>query len=102
MSYTYVPGTRPDALAILRDKGLLDTPARLDPKPGTYVLSGAGHFRIRADGTAVPVPPKYPVYVAGNDALPVNPLINWRSLGWALTVLALCCAMLGLFTIGAK
>jgi hypothetical protein len=69
MSYTYNPGTRPDALSILRDKGLLDTPARTHPQPGTFVLSAAGHFRIGDDGRAVPVPPKYPVRVASDDVL---------------------------------
>lgn len=38
------------------------------------------------------------------DAMPwaPRPTINWRALGWALTALALCCAMLGLFTLGGK
>lgn len=60
MSYTYNPGTRPDALSILRDKGLLDTPARLDPKPGTFIIASNGHFRIGEDGRSHPVAPQYP------------------------------------------
>jgi hypothetical protein len=102
MSYTYNPGARPDALSILRDKGLLDTPARMDPKPGTFVLSAAGHFRIGDDGRAVPVPPKYPVQVAANDALPVHAFLNLRALGWALVTVVILAALLGLLTVGAK
>ena len=99
MSYTYTPGTRPDALAILRDKGLLDTPKRLDPKPGTFVLSAHDHFFIGDDGASYPVVSKSPVVV--NSALPVHPLVNFRALGWSLVVLLFVGFLVGLMAVGS-
>ena len=81
MSYTYTPGTRPDALAILRDKGLLDTPKRLDPKPGTFVLSAQGHFRIREDGSTEPVGQKHFRPLATVDQPPILPILHKTTLG---------------------
>lgn len=101
MSYTYTPGTRPDALSILRDKGLLDVPPRHEPTPGTFIFSADGHFRIAEDGSQVRVQPRNPVRPV-NDALPVHPFINARSLGWSIVVVVLIAALLGLMAVGGK
>lgn len=58
MSYTYVPGERPDALSILRDKGLLVHSERPAHTPGKFLLDLHSHRLIGEDGKVVDAPPR--------------------------------------------
>lgn len=97
MSYTYTPGARPDALAILRDKGLLDTPVRPRHTPGVFLLDLHDHCRIGADGL-----PRRVAAPVVNRAVPVTPALDpWRAVGWVGVAVVICGFLLMLLAVGA-